>query len=265
MSAVSTLVGKVRPSRSAPASPAASGPAAGYKPSALLMPPRVMDNRAKASTSRKALLVAGAVLGAAGLATAGLLVTTAASNAELKETTASNDALLARTSALAPVGSFYRGFDARQGAVADQLVSDVDYAAVLAQITAAVPPDASVTSLVTDFGTTCAGPDPYRASPGLGCVTLTASAPGLDSAGLFVSNVETLPEGGRVVIDPYVTRNEVTPSSAGEAGAVEFTSTINFTSSALSSRFADLMPAKDDSATLDTTGPAPTATEEATS
>lgn len=157
---------------------------------------------------------------------------------------AQNNNTLKQLTSLKVIEQKVQSFDTQRHAVAVALQNDVTYSQVLAAVETSAPAGVLISSMSTQFGGLCPGPNPFAAKPAVGCVTIQGTAPSAEAVNVYVQNLLNLSVNSAkpaLLVDPY--NGSSADGTAGPAGhSVSFLMTVNYSAQALSLRYAKFLP-----------------------
>lgn len=204
------------------------------KPSAMLLPPLVGQRNREKKATKLAVRIVAAVVTIAALASAASIALAVRAENDLdvaKQAAADADAKVAQYAAVA---TYSDGLTARQVALISETIGDVTYYQLMRDLRSTTPPGLLLEAIDFQPGIACAGPDPFTGAAVLGCVQLRGTAPTAAPVGTYVDDLNALPE------DSALTQAFVSSlSSQGESTLVEFSISVNYTSTALSNLYVD--------------------------
>jgi hypothetical protein len=213
------------------------------RPSAMLLPPKVAGRRLHQRAVKQSLIAAAAAAALLGLIYIPVAAATAAAQGKLDEQTATAAEHRSYLSANDSVQKFFDGFITRRQAVADALVKDVSYSAVLKAINDANKVGASFTEIHVSAKT--AKPisgEPFAASKAVGYLEVSGMAADEHAVSELMGS---LAEKNAILTDPYLIQSGVA------RGGTAFKFSIGFTDKAMSFKGETFRPSDQELASLD--------------
>lgn len=202
------------------------------KPSAMLVPTYIRENRALAATKKQVFYGLVAVVAATVLGIVGSFLLNATSQSTLDDAVAARDGVQKQVRDLSPVANYYDGLEKRQAATVALLAGDVQHAALYRQILSALPAGTMLTGYQTALGAPCLSPDPFEPAEAIGCITVTGATDSRAKVAQALTDLQRGPAGD-LVAGGFVNSIE------SEDKTVKFTINVNFTPEALSMKYLD--------------------------
>lgn len=212
------------------------------RPSAMLLPARVAGRRLRqraVKRSLSAVAVAAAVLGV-------IYIPVAAGASSAQSKLEAQQAIAAEHRAYlsenAGTQQYFDGFIVRRQAVAEALVKDVAYSAVIKAVNDANRAGAVFTEVIYSPKNASQGPgDPYAPSKAVGYMDVSGT---VSSVGGVAELIGNLNQASDILTDPYVTSSAVGPSGT------TFKLRVGFTDKAMSFKGEKFRPKDEDLATV---------------
>lgn len=207
-------------------------------PAVNMLPPEVKE-RYRVEGIRNKFAVAGASLLV--LVGAGFGFTLASQQslaAEISAVESNNQALTTQLRELSVYQNYVSDVESKRATLVGQFANDVQYPQIVDWIKSAAEAN-GVEVRDFSFGSAdtggndvnCASPDPFNPSPAVGCISLTAFAPDVDSVVKFTQALDS----EEAFVYPYF------PSVTIGDDGVEMVGSVGFTALAGATRYADMM------------------------
>ncbi len=240
--------GSAHPESSAPPKRAAKHHFAVGLPTVNLLSPGVLQDLAVRRLRRQLALVALVLVVLLG---AGWGVQTARATRAEEQLAAQESQkadLTSQVGALAPVQRYHAAVERQKNTVTHAMASEVLFSRVMAELLERAPSGVRIETMSVEIqpssgaaaggapgasgaGAACPAPDPFTASPLVGCVTLGGSAPDRDAVGALVVRLGD----GALFVGPFISASNVSGKDE-----VVFTGTVGVTKKVFSGRYADL-------------------------
>lgn len=225
---------KTAPAAAKPETPKEANWPSPVKPSLMLLPAKLAGRRAQQHAVKRAWILAGAMLGLAGLLYIPVAATTAAAQGDLDTATQEAQDHRDYLSANAGVQNYYDGLVLRKQAVAETFVKDVSYAGVIKAVMDANHSGATFSQISVKAGKAkSTSGQPFDSSKAVGYLDVTGSAPSVLSVAQLVSGLLANKD---MLTDAYVTESAVTKSGT------QFKLSVGFTDKAMSFKGEQFRP-----------------------
>lgn len=204
---------------------ASTGPAA-----VNLLSPWVLDEL-RVRRLRLRFLAGGVVLVVLlGLGWAGLRMSLASAQRDLRDDQAITDALQDQVTDMAPVRAYAASVDVRNRQVAETMSSEVAFSRAAVKLQAALPRGADLDSLELSLAggadpvptqrsstqATCPGPDPFGARPIVGCIQLTGTARSREDVSRYVLALAA----SKFFVEPFISTTTTSEQQVSFSGTV---------------------------------------------
>lgn len=200
------------------------------KPSAMLVPTYIRENRALAVTKRKVFYGLVGTVAVTVLGTAAAFLASITSQGSLDDARSAQESAQQKVDRLAPIAQYYDGLEQRTQATVALLSNDVRHADLFDFTNSSLPSNTALTSYTTSFGTPCPTGDPFVSVDAIGCITIAAET---DSRAKIPATVASMQKASKDSLVKGVFVNGVTTGD----NVVKFTMNLNFTPNALSMKY----------------------------
>lgn len=212
------------------------------RPSAMLLPPKVAGRRLHQRAVKHSLIAGAAALALLGLIYIPVNATASSAQAKLEDQQAQESAHKDYLASTESAQKYFDGFIIRRQAVADALVKDVAYSAVLKAMNDANKYGITITDAHATKSVKPISGQPFAASKAVGYLEVAGTASDEHAVSQYIG---ALADNTTVLTDPYLNQ------SAVARGGTTFKLTIGFTDKAMSFKGESFRPSDQEIATLD--------------